>query len=40
MAGSLQLFQVVFAPSGSNSIPWTRETAGEDFVGGCNAGGT
>ena len=40
MAGSLQLFQVVFAPSGSNSIPWTRETAGEDFMGGCNAGGT
>jgi cyclopropane-fatty-acyl-phospholipid synthase len=27
MAGSLQLFQVVFAPAGSNSIPWTRETA-------------
>ncbi|HSN70608.1 MAG TPA: class I SAM-dependent methyltransferase, partial [Steroidobacteraceae bacterium] len=22
--GELQLFQVVFAPSGSNQIPWTR----------------
>jgi cyclopropane-fatty-acyl-phospholipid synthase len=25
MAGSLQLFQVVFAPAGTNAIPWTRE---------------
>jgi cyclopropane-fatty-acyl-phospholipid synthase len=23
-AGSLQLFQVTFAPSGSNAVPWTR----------------
>ena len=23
--GSLQLFQVVFARSGSNDVPWTRE---------------
>jgi len=23
--GWLQLFQVVFAPSGSNAVPWTRE---------------
>jgi cyclopropane-fatty-acyl-phospholipid synthase len=28
LAGSLQLFQVVFAPAGSNGIPWTRETGG------------
>jgi len=32
MAGSMQLFQVVFAPAGSNSIPWTRRTPG-DFPG-------
>jgi cyclopropane-fatty-acyl-phospholipid synthase len=29
MAGSLHLFQVVFAPAGRNSIPWTRATANE-----------
>jgi cyclopropane-fatty-acyl-phospholipid synthase len=22
--GSLQLFQVVFAPQGNNDVPWTR----------------
>jgi cyclopropane-fatty-acyl-phospholipid synthase len=22
--GSLQLFQVLFAPGGSNDVPWTR----------------
>jgi len=32
MAGSLQLFQVVFAPAGKNSIPWTREIA-DDALG-------
>jgi cyclopropane-fatty-acyl-phospholipid synthase len=29
LAGSLQLFQVVFAPAGKNSIPWTREIVNE-----------
>jgi cyclopropane-fatty-acyl-phospholipid synthase len=28
--GSLQLFQVVFARSGSNQIPWTRDDPGPD----------
>ena len=27
MAGSMQLFQIVFARSGSNAIPWTRASA-------------
>jgi cyclopropane-fatty-acyl-phospholipid synthase len=29
VAGSLHLFQVVFAPAGKNSIPWTREIVNE-----------
>jgi cyclopropane-fatty-acyl-phospholipid synthase len=40
MAGSLQLFQVVFAPASSNAIPWTRETADDDVMGGFGGGGT
>jgi len=39
MAGSLQLFQVVFAPASSNAIPWTRETADDDVMGGFGGGG-
>jgi cyclopropane-fatty-acyl-phospholipid synthase len=40
MSGSLQLFQVVFAPAAGNRIPWTRDTPGEyDVTGACNEGG-
>jgi cyclopropane-fatty-acyl-phospholipid synthase len=31
--GWLQLFQVVFAPSGSNAVPWTRDALYEDGGG-------
>jgi cyclopropane-fatty-acyl-phospholipid synthase len=40
LAGSLQLFQVVFAPARSNGIPWTRESAADDAMGGFSTGGT
>jgi cyclopropane-fatty-acyl-phospholipid synthase len=40
MAGSLQLFQVVFAPAGKNTVPWTRETMdGATGSGACGGGG-
>ena len=40
MSGSLQLFQVVFAPAAGNRIPWTRDTpGGYDVAGACNEGG-
>jgi cyclopropane-fatty-acyl-phospholipid synthase len=39
MAGSLQLFQVVFAPANKNSIPWTRGTAYEGDAPGRFSGG-
>lgn len=32
-AGSLHLFQIVFAPSATNTIPWTRDALGQN--GGC-----
>jgi cyclopropane-fatty-acyl-phospholipid synthase len=31
--GWLQLFQVVFAPSGTNALPWTREALYRDGSG-------